>query len=52
MSSLQDERDFLLRSLDDLEAERAAGTMKHPGRMWVLAPREDLSPAASRSVSR
>ena len=34
------------------EAERAAGTMKHPGRMWVLAPREDLSPAASRSVSR
>ena len=27
MSSLQDERDFLLRSLDDLESERAAGAI-------------------------
>lgn len=27
MSSLHDERDFLLRSLDDLEAERAAGAI-------------------------
>ena len=27
MSSLQDERDFLLRSLDDLEVERGAGAI-------------------------
>lgn len=52
MSSLQDERDFLLRSLDDLESERAAGAIDDETYATLHADYTARAAAVLRAMSR
>ena len=52
MSALHDERDFLLRSLDDLEAERAAGAIDDETYATLHADYTARAAAVLRAIER